>query len=258
MSSLAAEHLSVVVGEASLVKDVSISVAPGELVAILGSNGAGKSTLIKALAGLLTPAEGYITADGADLTTMTPPDRARVIGYLPQQRPTAWPIRVRDVVTLGMCAWGALPGGALSADNARLVDEVIAECSLRDLADRGMDTLSGGEATRVHCARAFATGAPVLLADEPTTALDPRHQLTILSLIRARAAGNRSAIVVLHEPALAARFADRLVWMKDGRIIADGSPDETLTPDLMAEIYGVEAIVTRGPGNPVIDIVRPI
>ena len=118
-----------------------------------------------------------------------------------------------------------------------------------------MDALSGGETTRVHCARTFASESPLLFADEPTTALDPRHQLEIMRLLKNYVTETRGALIVAHEPALAARFADRLVWMKDGRIIADGSPTDTLTPTLLEQVYKVDARVSFNDDRPHIDII---
>ena len=112
--------------------------------------------------------------------------------------------------------------------------------------------------TRVHCARAFAAQAPLLLADEPTTALDPRHQLETMQLLREYIDPDHGALVVLHEPELAARFADRIIWMKAGQIIADGPPADTLDANMLKETYGVEAVVTNDNNRPNIDFIRPI
>ena len=161
---------------------------------------------------------------------------------MPQQRPLAWPNTVRDVVSLGRYAYGAAPG-RLSAKDAAAVDAAIARCDLTGLAHRQTDTLSGGELARVHCARAFAAEAPLLIADEPVAALDPRHQFRIMDIIADFVAAGGGALVVLHDITLAARYASRMIWMKQGRIVADGAPEETLTAARMAEVYGVQARV---------------
>ena len=166
--------------------------------------------------------------------------RARRVAYLPQQRPLAWPNTVRDVVALGRFAYGAAPG-KLSPADAEAVDRAIAQCGLADLGDRNTDTLSGGELARVHCARAFAANAPLLVADEPVAALDPRHQFSTMDIVRQFVDDGGGALVVLHDIALAARYATRMVWMKESRIVADGPPEETLTSERLAEIYGVRS-----------------
>ena len=153
-----------------------------------------------------------------------------------------WPNTVRDVVALGRFAYGAAPG-RLSAKDAEAVDKAMGHCGLTDLSERNTDTLSGGELARVHCARAFAADAPLLVADEPVAALDPRHQFSTMDIIRQFVGGGGGALVVLHDIALAARYATRMVWMKDAQIVADGPPEETLTPGRLAEIYGVQARV---------------
>ncbi|MEL7488835.1 MAG: ABC transporter ATP-binding protein, partial [Pseudomonadota bacterium] len=158
----------------------------------------------------------------------------------PQIRPLAWPNTVRDVVALGRYAHGAALGRLGGAD-ADAVNRAIAACNLGALAGRRADTLSGGELARMHCARAFAAEAPLLVADEPTAALDPRHQFRILDLIADFVARGGGALVVLHDVEMAARYASRLIWMKDGRIIADGAPASTLNAERMETVYGVRA-----------------
>ena len=144
------------------------------------------------------------------------------------------------MVSLGRYAWGCSLGRP-GAEDLRAVNAALTSCDLLDLAGRPTDTLSGGELARVHCARAFATEAPLLFADEPVASLDPRHALRIMELIRGYVAAGAGALVVLHDVSLAARFAHRLIWMRDGRIVADGTPEATLTEGRMAEIYQVRA-----------------
>ena len=243
MAELLTQNLSVKAGPTTLVSDASLRLVPGELVALLGPNGAGKTSLLKAALGLEKRFAGLATLDGSDSEKLSPIERARRVAYLPQQRPLAWPNTVRDVVALGRYAYGAAPG-RLSAEDAGAVDQAIARCDLTDLSDRQTDTLSGGELARVHCARAFAADAPLLVADEPVAALDPRHQFRIMDIVRDYVDGGCGALVVLHDISLAARYATRIVWMKDSRIVADGSPEETLTPERLADIYGVRATVS--------------
>ncbi len=240
MTDLVARNISVRAGESSLLQDASLSLGPGELVAILGPNGAGKTTLLRALLGLQKIAAGSVTIGNTGIADLLPAQRARRVSYLPQRRPLAWPNSVQDVVALGRFAHGAALG-RLGPVDRDAVDAALKACDLETLSDRYIDSLSGGELARVHFARALAAHAPLLIADEPVAELDPRHQFGIAELIRDYVHDGGGALVVLHEVELAARIADRLIWMKQGRIVADGSPQETLTEGRMDEIYGVRA-----------------
>lgn len=218
------------------------TVLEGEQWACLGPNGAGKTSLVRAALGLARPASGTARLDGEDTARLSPGQRARQIAYLPQVRPLAWPSRIQDIVALGRFSHGAA-AGRLSHADAEALDHALSACDLTHLSQRRADTLSGGELARVHCARAFAARAPLLVADEPTAALDPRHQFRILDLVRRFVSDGGGALVILHDVALAARYASRLIWMKDARILADGPPGETLTPERLEDIYGVRAQV---------------
>ncbi|WP_084421776.1 ABC transporter ATP-binding protein [Henriciella litoralis] len=240
MAELVTRNLTVMAGKATLVREANLSLAKGELVALLGPNGAGKTSLLRSALGIETRAGGEAHLDGTDSERLSPMQRARKVAYLPQQRPLAWPNTVRDVVALGRFAYGAAPG-RLNAADADAVNRAIDICDLGAFAERQTNTLSGGELARVHCARAFAAEAPLLVADEPVAALDPRHQFRIMDMVRQFVDNGGGALVVLHDIPLAARYADRMVWMKQAEIVADGSPEETLTAERMAEVYGVRA-----------------
>ena len=243
MADLITRNLSVAAGKATLVRGASFQFEQGELVALLGPNGAGKTSLLRSALGLEKRASGEALLNGEDSEKLSPMQRARRVAYLPQQRPLAWPNTVRDVIALGRFAYGAAPGRLSTAD-AGAVNRAISLCGLEAFADRQTDTLSGGELARVHCARAFAADAPLLVADEPVAALDPRHQFRVMDMVRQFVDGGGGAIVVLHDIALAARYATRMIWMKDAEIIADGAPEETLTEARMADIYGVKARIS--------------
>lgn len=253
MTELRVENLSVVAGGARLVEDASFGLKAGELVVLIGPNGAGKTSLLRAALGLVTPASGRSSIDGEAFADLSPSARARQISYLPQMRPLAWPSRVRDIVALGRFAHGAALGRLANSDEAA-VDEAIRDCGLEAFVDRRADTLSGGELARVHCARAFAAKTPLIIADEPVAALDLKHQFAILDLFKAYVKAGGGALLVLHDLRLAGQYADRLVWMDQGRIIADGSPEETLTPARLRDVFGVEAKVLGG----TIETLRPI
>ena len=242
MTELIATDLDYSVKGADLVRSASFRLAPRDFIAMLGPNGAGKTSLIRAALGLEKPTGGLATLKGQETHRISPIERARSIAYLPQVRPLAWPNIVRDVVALGRYSHGATIG-RLKAKDREAVDKAIIDCDLSDLADRNADALSGGELARMHCARALAAKSPLLIADEPTAALDPRHQFRILDLIGQYVAQGGGALVVLHDIQLAARYASRLIWMKDGKIIADGSPRDTLTAEHLNDVYGIKARV---------------
>ena len=244
MADLAVEGLCVGLGGRTVVRDAAWRLGAGELVALLGANGAGKTTVLRAVLGLIPRVAGDVRIGGDDPARMSPSARARRVAYLPQVRPLAWPVRVRDVVALGRFAHGAALGRLADTD-ASAVARALTACDLERFTERPCTTLSGGELARVHVARALAADAPFLLADEPTAALDPLHEHQVMRLLRTGADAGRGVLVVMHDAALAARIADRLLWMADGRIVADGSPEETLTPARLAEVYGVQAAVRR-------------
>ena len=243
MTSLKISDLTLRAKQTLLVDRASTHLNAGELVVLLGPNGAGKTSLIRGALGLIKTEAGTSELDGHAVSSMSPTERAQKVSYLPQIRPLAWPNRVRDVVALGRYSHGATVG-RLSDEDQIAVDSAISACDLTQLQDRSADTLSGGELARMHCARAFAANAPLLIADEPIAALDPRHQFRILDLIKSYVDQGGGALLVLHDIELAARFASRLIWMKDGRIIADGPVHETLTAERLAEVYGVSATIS--------------
>lgn len=245
MTELVATNVGISAGKTTLVDGASMTLRPGELVAILGPNGAGKTTLVRALVGQADPDLGVVTLGGENCARMSPTRRAKLVSYLPQRRPLAWPNKVKDIVALGRFAHGAALG-RLSGVDSQAVEEAMTSCDLVHLAERAADTLSGGEIARVHFARAMAGRTPLLVADEPVAALDPRHQLRIAALLREYVDHGGGALVVLHDVSLAVRIADRLVWMRDTKVLAKGSPEETLTAAMMEQVYGVRARVKKG------------
>jgi len=240
MVDLVVEHISVNSGDnISLVADASFQLKPGQLTVLLGPNGSGKTSLVRAAVGVLPHSGGTIRLDGQNIRQLRPVDRGRKLAFIAQKPHIAWPGLVRDVVALGRFAYG----GALhklSPTDAAVVDSAIAACDLQHLAHRRVDTLSGGELARLHCARAFAVQAPIFVADEPIASLDPYHQFAILDLIKDFVAGGGAALLVLHDIGLAARYASNLLWMHKGQIVADGPPVETLTTERIRALYGVD------------------
>ena len=237
---LTATGVTVRLGNAAIVQNASLSLRGGEFVAMVGPNGAGKTTLMRALAGLI-PAEGSIALNGKPLDELKPRERARAVAYLPQGHVFHWPMSVEQVVMLGRAPHADAFSGTTARDRVA-VREALATTETDAFADRSVTTLSGGEKARVALARALATQAPVLLADEPTAALDPRHQLTVMELLRAAASGENAVLAIMHDLTLAARFADRVLVMDRGRIVADAPPDEALAPERLAAVFGIEAV----------------
>ena len=241
----------------ALVDDASFALEPNTLTALVGPNGAGKTTLMRLGLGLLTPGAGTALLDGMDVASLAPAERARKAAYLPQQRPMVWPQPVRDVVALGRFAYGGVPGRHAPED-ILAVEQAMAACDLTGFEDREADTLSGGELARVHLARPLAAQTPTLFADEPVAALDPLYRHQVLRIFAKAARGGRCVLTVVHDLALAARYADRRIWMQDGVIVADGAPGDTVTPERMRAVFGVEARVDRTPERGVtLDILGP-
>jgi iron complex transport system ATP-binding protein len=221
---------------------IDLALRPGEVCVIIGPNGAGKSTLIAALAGLLAPTTGQVRLDGGLLSDLERRARARRIALLPQHTDIAWPITVRSLVELGRIPHQGAFG--LRAADAAAVDRALHAAQVTDFADRPVSDLSGGERARVLIARALAGDADWLLADEPLAGLDPGHALDALSLFRAEADRGAGVLLTLHDLDLAARMADRIVVLADGRIAADGPAATALTPELLQRVYGIRAEVT--------------
>tara|TARA_R110000868_G_scaffold101630_5_gene279760 strand:+ start:39447 stop:40205 length:759 start_codon:yes stop_codon:yes gene_type:complete len=219
---------------------VCLAAGSGELIALAGPNGAGKSTLLRLCAGLASPASGSVEIDGKPLLQHSARWRARSLAYLPADGRSAWPMPVRRIVALGRVPWLKPLRRLTDADEAA-IDQALARAGIADLADRAFDQLSSGERARVLLARVLATDAQILLLDEPTAALDPRHQLGVMEILRAEADRGALVIVAAHALDLVARYADRAVLMQSGRILADGPPALSLSETRIAEVFGVVA-----------------
>lgn len=246
---LEARKIRVDLGGWRIVDDVPLSVAPGELVGLIGPNGAGKSTLMRAMLGLRPRSGGSVLVDGRELSELRGGERARAVSFLPQDRRVEWRLRARDVVMLGRYPHQSGLGGASAADH-EAVDRALEAVEATYLTARPMQVLSGGEKSRVLLARALAVEAPVLMADEPTTALDPLHQLQVMEILRRLADEGRSVLVVLHDLSMAVRFMDRVVLMNQGRAVRDGAPSDVLSDEVLNEVYRIRALRGEADGRP--------
>ncbi len=231
---------------------ISATLRPGEITAICGPNGAGKSTLLACLAGLLAPDSGSISFGGAPLSSLHPRERARVIGFLPQTPEVAWDVTVGTLVALGRLPWQGAPlsrAAAKPEEDTAAINAAIETMDLAALRRRVVQALSGGERARALVARVLAGSPRWLLADEPLANLDLGHQLALLGTLRklAREQG-LGVVLVLHDLAQAMNFADRVLVLAEGRVLADGAPEEALAEQIIAAGWGVKARWLGEPG----------
>lgn len=243
--------LGLAYGDSPVVTDATVDFPAGQLTVIVGRNGCGKSTLLRGLARLVRPAAGAVLLDGADIADTPARTLARRLGMLPQQPQAPDGISVAELVGRGRYPhqrWFR----QWSADDDAAVRRALELTDALDLADRPVDLLSGGQKQRVWIALAIAQDPEVMLLDEPTTFLDLAHQLDVLEVLRNLLP--RTIIAVLHDLNLAARYADHLVVMKDGGIVASGAPAAIVRPDLVAEVFGLDCLVIDDPatGTPLV------
>ncbi len=231
---------------------VTAALNPGEVTAIVGPNGAGKSTLLAALAGLIAPAGGTATLGGTPLTALPPRERARAIGYLPQTPEIAWDVTVATLVALGRLPWQGGPlhrAHATPAEDAAAIGAALAAMDLTALAHRPLSRLSGGECARALAARVLAGQPRWLLADEPLANLDLAHAAALIARLRDQARAGTGVVLVLHDLAAAMNRADRVLLLDHGQLVADGPPEQVLTPERIAQVWQVTAHWLGEPGN---------
>ncbi|WP_029083582.1 ABC transporter ATP-binding protein [Bradyrhizobium sp. th.b2] len=240
MTLLSAIALNASLGSRKVLHDVSLSLASGHLVALVGPNGAGKTTLLRALAGLI-PSDGEIRIGGDALAALSLRERAKRFAYLPQGHMVHWPLPARDIVALGRYPHGATDPARLSPKDMEAVLRAMQAVDVTEFSDRRVTELSGGERSRVALARVLAVEAPVILADEPTASLDPRHQIDVMQKLRNVADTGVLVVVVTHDLGLAARFADHVLVLAEGRLAAQGAPAEALSEAVLASVFRVSA-----------------
>jgi iron complex transport system ATP-binding protein len=241
-------------GDTVVVDGLDLDVLDGTITAVIGPNGCGKSTLLRALARLVPTRRGHVLLDGRRIDRTPTRDVARVLGVLPQS-----PVAPEGLTVADLVARGRHPHQAWyrqwSGDDEAAVAEALAWTGMSAFAERTVDSLSGGQRQRVWISMTLAQGTDILLLDEPTTFLDLAHQVDVLDLVeRLHGEHGRTVVMVLHDLNLAARYADRLVAVRDGRVVASGSPHEVLTEDVLREVFGLAARVVADPvaGTPLV------
>ncbi|MFF2272999.1 heme ABC transporter ATP-binding protein [Agromyces sp. NPDC058136] len=255
MPALEARALSVRIDGATLLDGVDFGASPGRVHALIGPNGAGKSTLLAVLAGDRRPSGGSVVLAGRELADWPVRELARARGVLTQEHQVTFPFPVREVVEMGRHPWARTPA---AEDDDAVVERSMAATDVTHLGMRTVPSLSGGERARVALARVLAQQAPIMLLDEPTAALDLRHQEDVLRLARDRAAAGDTVVVVLHDLNLAAAYADDITLLHRGRVETSGAPAEVLTAERIEAVYGqsVEVIAHPSTGVPLVLPVR--
>ncbi|HEY2068034.1 MAG TPA: ABC transporter ATP-binding protein [Rhizomicrobium sp.] len=245
MSALSFDNVTAGYGARKVLTNVTAQFPTGQVTGLVGPNGAGKTSLLRVALGFLKPEAGRVTVLDKPLKDWSAEALARNIAYLPQSAEAHWPILGRTLVALGRMPHRA-PMAPFSAEDDAAIDAALARCDAAQFAVRRMDELSAGERARVLFARALATAAPILLADEPAAYLDPAHQLRLMELLRGEAKRGVAVAVTLHDLSLASRFCDRLVVLDGGRVAGAGTPGEALSDAVLKDTFGISAVRLQG------------
>jgi len=236
--TLSCKDLHVQVGHREVLRGIDITLKPGHLTAVVGPNGAGKSTLVRTLLGMTTPTRGHLELDGRALASYSREELARLVSFIPQDTQIDFSFRVEDVVLMGRYPHLS-PLEPEGPADLRAAADALKELELTGLAQRDVTSLSVGERQLTVVARAFATQASVLIADEPVAALDIGHRLRVLDLLRTRATAGQTVVAVLHDLDLALRYADAVLLIDDGCLVASGAPREVLAGAALEQAFGV-------------------
>ena len=240
MRTLSLQNVSIVIDGRAIIEGLSLDLPSGTLVGVIGPNGAGKTTLAKTIVGLVTPTTGTIDLLKRPLEDYSNLERAKVISYLPQDAPAHWPITVEEIVALGRFAYQGSKESKQDLNQA--VEDALRTADALELKNRAISSISGGEYARVMLARTLVANAPIMLVDEPIASLDPYHQIHVMEILRQYADKKMTVVAILHDLTLAGRFCDRLILMKQGKIIGDGSPNEILRQDVLEDAYEIHTL----------------
>lgn len=253
VSRLQAEKIELRYADRTIVDELSLEIPDGGFTVVVGPNGCGKSTLLRALGRMLAPRSGRVLLDGNDIRSYRTKVVARRIALLPQSPLSPGAITVADLVARGRYPYQSMLR-QWSPEDERVVAEALTEVGMRDAADQLVDELSGGQRQRVWIAMTLAQRTPVLLLDEPTTFLDIAHQIEVLDLCSQLHQSGRTLVAVLHDLNLAARYATHVVAMRSGKIVMQGSASDVFTPELLREVFDLEALVLEDPetGRPLV------
>jgi iron complex transport system ATP-binding protein len=256
MSRLSINEVDAGYGREPFLRGISLSVEPGEVLALIGPNGSGKTTLIRAICRILKPLAGTVTLDGRNIWDLSVRAAARRIARVPQTGNTAWPFTIHQIVTLGRFPHrGWL--GSYTGEDERITNEALAITGLWDLRHRVVTTLSGGEQQRAMIARALAQTPDILVLDEPVAHLDLKYQVSVLDLLRTLAGQGLTVVVSLHDLNHAALYADRIALLQAGRLRGLGRPEEILRRETIEEVYETPVLVSRHPDRD-LPLVTPI
>lgn len=246
---LEARNISIGYGEDEILQNVSFNLRGGQTLAVLGANGAGKTTLLRALNGFLPVSNGEILLEGKTLQIYSRRGIAQKMSVVAQENETKFPVTVLEFVLAGRFAHGGVFGWE-SEHDINTAKNALEMCDLKDYEARLMNRLSGGERQRVVFARALATGASILLLDEPTANLDLSHQALMFRLVRERCkTGAAAAVIVTHDLNLASEFADEILFLKNGKVAAKGAPKEVLNAETLREVFAVEVLLDENPSS---------
>lgn len=245
---LSADNLTAGYGKKNILNGLSLTLPAGKITALIGPNGCGKSTLLKCFSRLLTPASGTLYLGGEALSALPGRQLARKLALLPQQHSAPEGISVRELVGYGRSPWLNM-WGRLGQQDKAAVERAMQETNITDFAEKRVSELSGGQRQRAFLAMVLAQDTPLMLLDEPTTYLDISHQVELMNLLRSQNQQGKTLVAVLHDLNQASRYCDYLVMMVAGNIIAQGIPEEVMTPALLSQVFDINAQIYPEPAS---------